>query len=49
LKLYSVHENGSPPWTQTKNSVPFTNGLYSVLLDNLPVSGFTGDRWPTIR
>jgi hypothetical protein len=44
FKLYSLDTGGSVLWTQTKNSVAFTNGLYSVLLDNLPVTSFTGDR-----
>jgi hypothetical protein len=44
FRLYSVDTGGSALWPQTKNSVAFTNGLYSVLLDNLPVTSFTGDR-----
>jgi hypothetical protein len=45
FKLYSVDTGGSSPWSETHNGVTVTGGLYSVLLDALPVSGFTGDRW----
>jgi hypothetical protein len=50
FRVYDVAQNGSPlpsgtPWTDVHSNVAVTNGLYSVLLNALPVSSFTGDRW----
>jgi hypothetical protein len=45
FNLYSAATGGTSLWNETHTGVSVTSGLYSVLLDALPVSGFSGDRW----
>lgn len=50
FKLYDGATNGTPlSWTNVLTNVTVTNGLYSVLLNGLPVSTFTGDRWLGVK